>query len=99
MKYTGYIYIIENIINKWDEFDNQNFNICGEESISRKDIADFYNEATGNKLKYKIIKPDDEFWEARPKDININTIYLEKLLGRKPMKIKDAIHKIVKGEN
>ncbi len=90
---------IENILLKWNEFENQKFNICGDEEISRKDIADFYNEEVDNKLKYTIIEPNGKFWEVRPKDININSIYLEKLLGRKPMKIKDAIHKIVKGEN
>lgn len=90
---------IENIVEKWDVFDNQKFNICGDEDISRKDIADYYNEAIGNKLKYKIIEPGAEFWKARPKDINITSIYLEKLLRRKPIKIKDAVIKIIKGEN
>ncbi len=89
---------IENILAKWDDFENQKFNICGEEDISRKDIADFYNKATANKLEYKILEPDDSFWEARPRDINITSIYLEKLLDRKPTKIKNAINQIVRGE-
>jgi len=89
---------IENVLVKWDEFENQKFNICGDEDISRKDIADFYNGAIGDKLEYKIIEPDNKFWEARPKDINIISIYFEKLLGRKPTKIQDAINQIVKGE-
>lgn len=90
---------IENILVKWDEFENQKFNICGDEEISRKDIADFYNEEVGVKLRYKIIEPNDKFWDARPKDINITSIYFEKLLGRKAIQIKDAIQKIVNGEN
>lgn len=90
---------IENVLVKWKEFDNQKFNICGDENISRKDIADFYNESIGNRLKYKIIEPNDNFWEARPKDINITSIYLQKLLGKKPTVIKDAINKIINGEN
>lgn len=89
---------IENILIKWDDFENQKFNICGDEDVSRKDIADFYNKAIGNKLGYKILEPDDYFWEARPKDINITSIYFEKLLGRKPTKIQDAINQIVRGE-
>lgn len=89
---------IENILAKWDDFENQKFNICGEEDISRKDIADFYNKATANKLEYKILEPDDSFWEARPRDINITSIYLEKLLGRKPTKIQYAINQIITGE-
>jgi len=89
---------IENILMKWDDFQNQKFNICGDEDVSRKDIADFYNKVIGNKLEYKILEPDDNFWKARPKDINITSIYLEKLLGRKPTKIQDAINQIIKGE-
>ncbi|MDX9743095.1 MAG: sugar nucleotide-binding protein [Arcobacteraceae bacterium] len=89
---------IENIIERWDKFQNQKFNICGEEDISRKDIADFYNDTVENKLKYSITKPNEKFWEARPKDINITSMYLEKLIGRKPTKIKDAINKIIQGE-
>lgn len=89
---------IENILVKWDEFENQKFNICGEKDISRKDIADFYSNTIKDKLKYKIIQPDNKFWEARPKDINITSIYLEKLLGKKPTSIQNAINQIIKGE-
>lgn len=89
---------IENILAKWDDFENQKFNVCGYADISRKDIADFYNEEVGNKLKYTIIEPDKNFWEARPKDINITSNYFEKLLERKTTKIKDAINIIIKGE-
>lgn len=89
---------IENILVKWDKFENKKFNICGDEDISRKDIADFYNDNIGDKLKYAVIEPNEKFWEARPKDINITSIYLEKLLGRKTTKIKDAIKQII-GEN
>jgi dTDP-4-dehydrorhamnose reductase len=89
---------IEKILVKWDEFDNQKFNICGDETISRKDIADYYNKAIGGQLKYKTLVPDDKFWEARPKDINITSVYLEKLLARRPMKIEDAIIQLIKGE-
>lgn len=89
---------IENILMKWDDFENQKFNICGDEDVSRKDIADFYNKAIGNKLGYKILEPDEKFWEARPKDINITSIYLEELLERKPTKIQNAINQIIKGK-
>lgn len=90
---------IESIILKWNDFENQKFNICGDEDISRKDIADFYNEEVENKLKYIIIEPHEKFWDARPKDINMTSLYLSKLLGRKPTKIQNAINQIVEGEN
>jgi len=86
---------IENILIRWSDFDNQKFNICGKEDISRKDIADFYKRATGSLLSYSIIEPNENFWEARPKDINITSLYLENLLNRRPTKIKDAIKQII----
>lgn len=90
---------IEKILIKWNKFDNQKFNICGIEDVSRKDIADFYNKAIGEKLEYLIEEPDESFWEARPKDINITSIYLEKLLERKPTNIQDAIKMILLENN
>lgn len=89
---------IEAILKRWNEFENQKFNICGSELISRKDIADYFSEASDKKLKYELQEPDENFWEARPKDINITSLYLEKLIGRKPTKIKDAINIITQGE-
>ncbi|HIM74589.1 MAG TPA: NAD-dependent epimerase/dehydratase family protein [Campylobacterales bacterium] len=90
---------IENILHRWEEFDNQKFNICGNESISRKDIADYYNKEMKNTLKYLTIEPNESFWEARPKDINIESLYLERLLNREPMQIKEAINQIIKGKH
>lgn len=90
---------IENLIEQWNRFDNQKFNICGIETISRKDIANFYNEAVGNKLKYSITEPNEKFWQARPKDINMSSKYFENLIGKKPTKIKDAVKRIIKEES
>jgi dTDP-4-dehydrorhamnose reductase len=88
---------IENILIKWNEYTNQIFNICGTEDISRKDMANDFNEAIGNKLKYKLLEPNNDFWNARPKDINIFSLYMEKLIGRKPILITDAINQMIKG--
>ncbi|WP_434637384.1 sugar nucleotide-binding protein [Sulfurimonas sp. NW7] len=86
---------IEQITKKWDSFSNQKFNICGEEDISRKNIADFFNECMSGSLKYELITPQEEFWEARPKDINITSKYFHRLIGRKPTKIENAIKQII----
>ncbi|MCK4442686.1 MAG: sugar nucleotide-binding protein [Sulfurovaceae bacterium] len=88
---------IENIVIKWNKYSNQKFNICGIENISRKDIVNYFNEAIGNKLQYRLLEPNNDFWNARPKDINISSLYMEKLLGKKPTLIKDAINQIIKG--
>lgn len=88
---------IENILIKWNEYTNQKFNICGIANISRKDIANYFNEAIGNKLQYTLLEPNHDFWNARPKDINISSLYMEKLFGKKLTLIKDAINRIIKG--
>ena len=89
---------IERIIKKWDSFDNQKFNICGQQNISRKDISIFYNNIIDNNLKCVYLEPSNNFWKARPKDINIITNSLDKLLEREVTKIEDAIKIILKGE-
>ncbi len=89
---------IEAILDRWYEFPNQKFNICGSENISRKDIADYYNEAVNNRLKYTLVEPNEAFWKARPKEINIVSLYLEDLLGRKPTKISEAVKNMAKGD-
>jgi len=90
---------IESIVADWEQCKSQYINICGIKSISRKDIADYFNELINGKLKYEILEPNTEFWKARPKDINIKSLYLEDILGRKPIDIKDAVSKIIKGDN
>jgi len=90
---------IESILLHWQVFKNQKFNICGEKQISRKKIADLYNSFICGELNYNIIEPDEVFWQARPKEINITSQYINKLLGYKPLSIDLAIKKIVKEEN
>jgi len=88
---------IEYIIHNWDMFKNQKFNICGVDQISRKDIADYFNAAIKNDpLNYITVKPNDSFWESRPKYIDVTSIYLKVLLGRAPTPISDAVNEIIK---
>lgn len=88
---------IESLSDNWDKFENQQFNICGKGDVSRKDIADYFNKAAGGCLKYEISEPSAEFWKARPKNINIKSMYLENLLGREPVRIKEAVS-LIQGE-
>lgn len=85
---------IENILTRWEEFKNQKFNICGEQTVHRLDMATWYNNTINNKLDLKIIQTPNDFWKARPKNINIKSLYLESLLKRKATNIQDAIKQI-----
>lgn len=89
---------IEFVYERWNEFDNQKFNLCGNENISRKYIAECVNSVIGG-LQYTLLEPKEDFWKARPKDINIHSLYLRELLRKEPIAIKDAVFKIYKEKN
>jgi len=76
----------------WGNFDNQIFNICGDELLSRKDLAELYKTVVDNNLKIKILNPGDDFFKARPETINMKSLHFKSLLGRKPLAIKSAMH-------
>lgn len=84
------------IATKWEVFDNQVFNVCGARQVTRKEIAEIYNRLNDEKLDLRILEPDEKFWLARPKSINVESLFLEKLLGRKPLNVENAIGLIVK---
>jgi len=75
----------------WKEYNNQLFNICGPQLLSRLDLANLYKDRVDQKLQMKVIEPDQEYYRARPKTIHMKSLYLENLLGRKPVPISEAI--------
>lgn len=79
---------IRSILLKWHHFNNIIFNICGEESISRVDIADKLINNNG----YKIVNPGKRFWSIRPKNIKVSSLYFERLIERKPVSFSNAMH-------
>lgn len=77
----------KNILFKWHHFNNMIFNICGEKSISRKDIAD---KIIKNNC-YKIVNPGEKFWSIRPNNIKVSSLYFESLIQRKPVSFSNAM--------
>ncbi len=80
-----------NIDAKWDSFGSQVVNICGPQICSRVEIAKMLKNNIGNSFKYRIVYPGDAFYKARPKIINVSSLYLKILLGRKEYAIEDAM--------
>ncbi len=78
---------------KYEGFDNCIFNLSGPEVLSRKDMADIYKENINRCLRYKVIEPGKGFLDARPAEIRTKSLYLEKLLERKPTLISEAAKK------
>ncbi len=95
--YRNVVYIedlIDAIIalsNSFDQWDNQIFHICGDELLSRKDLAEVFCRKFDASLKYITSIPDESFFEARPNVIEIKSKFFMKLLGRAPTRISEAM--------
>lgn len=86
--------VIQAIINlekKWNDFDNKVFNLCGKQLLSRIDLAKIYKNTVDKNLDINIIQPEDGFFKARPQIINMESLYLAKLLERNPYTIEQAM--------
>lgn len=75
----------------WENFSQNIFNITGSEFLSKKDFVELYKQEVDKGLEYDVVEPDENFFKCRPRYINMGSLYLESLLGRKQILIKDAI--------
>lgn len=71
---------IINIFGRWDEYENQFFNICGPAYVSRIDIAEAFCRHVG-KIELKLVTPGIEFFSARPARIKITSKYSASLFS------------------
>ena len=62
----------------WDEYESFALNVAGTELVSRVRIADEVNRILGNKLKYRITSPGEDFYRNRPKITQMGSLYLYK---------------------
>lgn len=66
------------LLENWDEFRYPFLNVTGVELVSRVRIADEINRICGEKLKYTIENPKEEFYNNRPKITQMESLYLYK---------------------
>ncbi len=86
--------VIEAVIRLEETFhhwDNTVFHLCGEECLSREDLAHIFWQEIVADFNYIVSVPEKAFFEARPNRIEISSLYLHKLLGRTPCRIRDAM--------
>jgi dTDP-4-dehydrorhamnose reductase len=76
---------VYNITQNFNLIKSPIINICGEESLSRVDLANYFNRQ--HKFDYKIIDIPIQMLKSRPNTIITKSLYIEKILGRKPKKI------------
>ncbi len=60
-------------------------NICGNECLSRVDLANIYSAK--HNLKFVIIDVPNEMLKSRPNIIHTKSLHIKKILGREPKKI------------
>ncbi len=75
----------------WDDYPQRIINFGGPEVLSRVDFAQQLKEAVFTNLLYKVIEPDKEFFNNRPRTISMSSDYLSLLLGGQPRILKDAV--------
>ena len=82
---------IISVYKKWDKFPETFVNLAGDLLLSRKNLADIINELSPSALNYSVVTPHEDFYKARPQIINMKSLCLHELLGRKTTSIKKAI--------
>ena len=82
--------IIE-LASQWDNFPQKIINFGGAEVLSRIDFAESIKHLVLPNLKYRVTKPNDDFFKNRPRVISMKSDILPKLLGRPARSLFEAI--------
>ena len=64
------------LMQNWRDFDSFVLNLTGTELVSRVRMADEMNRYLGNKLKYVVSQPDENFFKNRPQVTQMKSKYL-----------------------
>lgn len=76
---------------RWKEFPQQVLNFGGPQNISRVEYAkELIDSKILTELRYRIEEPDEGFFNSRPRQINMKSPFLHKLLNRKPRTLRQA---------
>lgn len=62
---------------RWDEYRPVFLNVAGVELVSRVRIADELNRLYKDRLQYKVVLPEENFYKNRPRITQMKSIYLE----------------------
>lgn len=89
--------VVAYLIFHWDAFTPQFLNVAGNELISRIRIADELNNIYNNRLKYKVITPQEDFFINRPRITQMKSIYLNEFKILKTGLFTEKIKQEMKG--
>lgn len=75
----------------FSEWSTPLFHISGPELLSRKDLAQIYQQVVDPSLKFTVSIPDSRFFDARPNTIAMTSLFFAKLLQREPTQVSRAL--------
>ena len=70
--------IVTYFVFHWNDYAPTFLNVAGKELVSRVRMADELNRHLGNKLKYTISMPGEEFFKNRPRITQMKSLYMQK---------------------
>ena len=92
------IKVISWLMRNWTSFDSYVLNLTGTELVSRVRMADEMNRYFGNKLKYTVTQPNEDFFKNRPQVTQMKSKYLYamNIIGNKTFteKFQEELKKI-----
>lgn len=74
------LHTVKVVMDKWETIPNHIINVCGNELISRVNLADTINRIFNIETQYEIVPMKEEFLKIRPKITNMKSLYLPDLL-------------------
>lgn len=80
----------------FNEYKPHVLNVAGSELVSRVRIADEINRMLSGKLLYKIVKPDDKFFENRPQITQMRSVYMHEYEILKDISFTEKMQKELK---
>mgnify|MGYP003369395617 CR=1 FL=1 len=90
--------VINYLIVNWYIVPSQFINVCGNELISREQIAFEWNKYYNNKLKIKIVKMPEEFTKNRPAILNMKSLYLNDILHLNHKTLEERLAEVINTE-
>ena len=75
----------------WDLIPERVINFGGPQIISRLEFAECLREGYLTNLRFKVVEPEVEFFKSRPRIISMTSPIFNRLLGRPPHKLSEAV--------
>ena len=84
--------VVNDMINNWKSLPSRIINACGPCLISRLDMVKAFEAGVSGKLTWDVVEPPLDFFKNRPRNIDMRSLYFDKILGRQAVNV-EAIYR------